>query len=102
MVAARLDADEKDAIGFADAIGREQPTTIISEAGLYKVTQSSRKSVFRAFWRWATHIAEACRTASRLHGNGADRAVGRKGRTQDDSAHDSKGREGVFWWSFTR
>jgi prophage antirepressor-like protein len=43
MVAARLDEDEKDDVNIADAIGRDQPTTVVNESGLYSVIFTSNK-----------------------------------------------------------
>ncbi len=51
-VAARLDDDEKDAVDIADAIGRQQQTTVITEPGLYAVILQSRKPIARRFDRW--------------------------------------------------
>jgi len=48
----RLDEDEKDAVGIADAIGREQQTTIISESGVYALVFTSRKEEAENFKRW--------------------------------------------------
>ena len=55
-VAARLDEDEKDAVDIADAIGRQQQTTIITEPGLYAVILQSRKPIARRFDRWLRHV----------------------------------------------
>jgi prophage antirepressor-like protein len=52
--ASRLDDDEKDAVGIADAIGREQQTTIINESGLYSLILTSRKEQAKAFNKWVT------------------------------------------------
>lgn len=54
-VAARLDDDERDAVDIADAIGRQQSTTIITEPGLYAVILQSRKPIARRFDRWVRH-----------------------------------------------
>ena len=53
--ASRLDEDEKDDVGIADAIGRQQNTTIISESGLYGTIMLSRKPEAKKFKRWVTH-----------------------------------------------
>jgi prophage antirepressor-like protein len=52
--ATRLDDDEKDAVGIADTIGREQRQTIISESGLYSLILSSRVPGARRFKKWVT------------------------------------------------
>ena len=49
-----LDADEKDVI-IADTLGGPQNTSIISEAGFYKLVLRSRKPVAKEFQRWVTH-----------------------------------------------
>jgi prophage antirepressor-like protein len=53
--AGRLDDDEKDDVGIADAIGRKQNTSAISESGLYSVILLSRKPQAKVFKRWITH-----------------------------------------------
>lgn len=50
--ASRLDADEKDAVGITDAIGRMQRQTIINEAGLYSLILTSRKDSAKRFKKW--------------------------------------------------
>ncbi|MBB4268015.1 BRO-N domain-containing protein [Roseospira visakhapatnamensis] len=52
--ASRLDEDEKDGVGIADAIGREQQTTIVNESGLYVLIMTSRKPAARRFRKWVT------------------------------------------------
>lgn len=64
---ARLDDDEKDAVGITDAIGRTQETAIINEPGLYRIilgarmkrdgsTESEERNArVAAFKRWVTH-----------------------------------------------
>lgn len=52
--ASRLDDDEKDAVGIADAIGRTQKTTIISESGLYSLILTSRRPEAKRFKKWVT------------------------------------------------
>lgn len=71
-VAARLDADEKDALHVVDAMGRTQETTVVNEAGLYSTLFSmrpgsahargvpdelveKRKQQLKDFKRWVTH-----------------------------------------------
>jgi hypothetical protein len=51
----RLDDDEKDGVGIADAIGRLQQTTIISEPGLYRLIFTSRVEAAERFKRWLAH-----------------------------------------------
>jgi hypothetical protein len=63
-VAAKLDADEKDAVDIADAIGRVQRTTIVNRPGLTKVLRDSRKPEAKA----AADRFDRCR-AGRLLGN---------------------------------
>lgn len=52
---ARLDDDERDAVGIPDAIGRSQETTVISESGLYSLILRSRVDGAKRFKRWVTH-----------------------------------------------
>jgi len=52
--ASRLDDDEKDAVGIADTIGRQQSQTIINESGLYSLILSSRKEGAKKFKKWVT------------------------------------------------
>ena len=52
--AARLPANERDAVGITDAIGREQQTTIINESALYRLTFRSRKEKAQRFTTWVT------------------------------------------------
>jgi BRO family, N-terminal domain len=52
--ASRLDDDEKDAVGLADAIGRTQKTTIINESGLYSIILRSVKPEAKRFKKWIT------------------------------------------------
>jgi anti-repressor protein len=44
--------NEKDGVGITDAIGREQQTTVISEAGLYRLIFQSRKPEAEKFKTW--------------------------------------------------
>ncbi|WP_430470079.1 BRO-N domain-containing protein [Thalassospira lucentensis] len=64
--AARLDDDEKDDVHTVDAIGRNQPTTIINESGLYSLILTSRKDAAKRFKKWVT--AEVL-PALRRHGH---------------------------------
>jgi prophage antirepressor-like protein len=72
-VAARLDDDEKYAVQIADAIGRPQPTTIVTRPGLTKVLRESRKPEARAaadrFDRWVRHevLEQVYETGSYVH-----------------------------------
>jgi prophage antirepressor-like protein len=52
--ASRLDEDEKDGVGIADSMGRDQKTTIINESGLYSIILSSRKPEAKKFKKWVT------------------------------------------------
>lgn len=51
---AKLDEDEKHAVGIPDAIGREQVTTAINESGLYSLILTSRKPEAKKFKKWIT------------------------------------------------
>ena len=55
QVCKRLDDDEKDAICFADSVGRQQDILIVNEPGLYKILLRSNKPEAKAFQRWVTH-----------------------------------------------
>lgn len=50
----RLDDDERDGVGIADAMGRQQQMTIISESGVYALIFTSRKAVAVKFRKWVT------------------------------------------------
>jgi len=50
----RLDDDEKDAVGIADSIGRNQQMTVISESGFYRLVMTSRKPEVKKFQKWIT------------------------------------------------
>ncbi len=52
---ARLDDDEKDCVGIADAIGRDRETTVINEAGVYHLIFTSRTEAAVRFKRWLAH-----------------------------------------------
>lgn len=54
-VANRLDSDEAVLTGVIDSAGREQPTYIINEPGLYNVILRSDKPEAKDFKRWVTH-----------------------------------------------
>lgn len=54
-VTARMDEDERDSVHVVDAIGRNRQTTVISEAGLYKLIFASEKPEAKRFKRWVTH-----------------------------------------------
>lgn len=54
-VAARLDSDEAVLTGVIDGAGREQPTYIVNEPGLYNVILRSDKPEAKDFKRWVTH-----------------------------------------------
>jgi len=53
---AKLDEDEVDDVGIADAIGREQRMNIISESGLYALVFTSRKPEAKRFRKWVTGV----------------------------------------------
>lgn len=50
--ASRLKEDEKDDVGFSDAIGRQQEMTIINEKGLYRLIFRSNKPEAKRFQDW--------------------------------------------------
>jgi len=50
----RLDDDERG-VANTDTLGGQQSVTIVSEAGLYSLILSSRKSKAKPFKRWVTH-----------------------------------------------
>lgn len=50
----RLDDDERDSVGITDAIGRERPTNVINESGLYALVLTSRKEQAKRFRKWIT------------------------------------------------
>lgn len=52
--AARLDDEERDGVGIADAIGREQQSTIVNESGLYSLILRSRRPEAKRFKSWVT------------------------------------------------
>ncbi len=54
-VAERLCEDEVSQTHIIDALGRNQPTTIVSESGLYNVILRSDKPEAIPFRRWVTH-----------------------------------------------
>jgi prophage antirepressor-like protein len=54
-VAERLDEDERKQIPLIDNLGRLQATTIVSEAGLYKVILRSDKPEADQLMRFVTH-----------------------------------------------
>lgn len=51
---ARLDDDEKGVIS-SDTLGGRQQLSAVSEAGMYSLVFTSRKSEAKAFKRWVTH-----------------------------------------------
>ena len=50
-----LEEDEKSIFRIADSAGREFPTVILTEPGLYSLVMRSRKPEAKAFKRWITH-----------------------------------------------
>jgi len=50
----RLDADEKG-VGIADTLGGQQQVSVVTEAGLYGLTWTSRKDEAAQFRRWVKH-----------------------------------------------
>ena len=58
----RLNSTMKDEVGITDAIGRLQNTTVISEAGIYKLVFTSRKPEAEKFTDWlATDVIPSIR-----------------------------------------
>ncbi|MBB4042003.1 prophage antirepressor-like protein [Microvirga flocculans] len=55
QVLSRLDDDERDCVQIVDAIGRDRMTTIISEAGVYRLIFTSRTPAAERFKRWLAH-----------------------------------------------
>ena len=49
-----VDREDKDAVAFRDAIGREQKSVVINESGLYALILSSKLPQAKAFKRWVT------------------------------------------------
>lgn len=55
-VVERLDSDEvRQAYPIADALGRVQPTTMVTESGMYEVIVRSDSAAAKPFRRWVTH-----------------------------------------------
>lgn len=50
-----LDEDERNSIPVIDSLGRQQPTIVVNEPGLYSLILRSRKPQAKAFKRWITH-----------------------------------------------
>ncbi|MDX3354168.1 BRO family protein [Streptomyces sp. ME01-24h] len=50
-----LDEDDRDSVPVTDSLGRQQPTIIINEPGLYSLILRSRRPEAKAFKRWITH-----------------------------------------------
>lgn len=74
---ARLDADDRIRIPVIDAKGRPQPTTIVSEAGLYALVLRSDKPEAKAFKRWITHeVLPAIRRTGRYESPGLQPSQG--------------------------
>jgi prophage antirepressor-like protein len=51
----RLDDDEKDIVGVTDTIGRQSPTQVVNESGMYNLVFRSMKPQAQQFKRWVTH-----------------------------------------------
>ena len=49
---AQLDEDERDGVGFTDAIGRQQTMIVISVSGVIWLSSRSNKPVAKRFWKW--------------------------------------------------
>lgn len=79
---ARLDDDERDSVGIADAIGRERETNAVSESGLYALIFTSRKAEAKRFRKWITaEVLPAIRRHGRyeMPGLPANDAAGESG-----------------------
>lgn len=71
---ARLDHDERDGVGIADAIGRETSQLIVSESGVYALIFRSRKPSAVTFRKWVTKevLPALRRTGSYIIANDVD------------------------------
>lgn len=61
-MASRIDLEEKDDVGIADAIGRVQQTTCLTEDGLYEACFQSRSEIAKQFKRVVKNILKELRT----------------------------------------
>lgn len=55
VAVSRLDEDEVSKVYLTDSLGRQQSTTVVSEAGLYSLVLTSNKPEAKQFKRWITH-----------------------------------------------
>lgn len=55
VAVSRLDKDEVSKVYLADALGRNQRTTVVNEYGLYSLILTSNKPEAKEFKRWVTH-----------------------------------------------
>ncbi|CAF1852620.1 phage antirepressor [Bacillus subtilis] len=55
VAVSRLDEDEVSKVYLTDSLGRNQKTTVVSEAGLYSLILTSNKPEAKQFKRWITH-----------------------------------------------
>jgi prophage antirepressor-like protein len=56
-----FDEDEKVALNSTDAIGREQTTIFLTELGLYRLLNASRKPYARRFQKWVAKVVKEIR-----------------------------------------
>ena len=69
---AHIDADDALIQGVIDSMGRNQPTTIINESGLYSLILSSKLPSAKRFKRWVTsEVLPALRRTGRYEMEGA-------------------------------
>ncbi|WHF25376.1 BRO family protein [Bacillus altitudinis] len=55
VAVSRLDEDEVSKVYLIDSLGRNQQTSVVSEAGLYYLILTSNKPEAKQFKRWVTH-----------------------------------------------
>jgi prophage antirepressor-like protein len=81
--ASRLDDDERDGVGIADAMGRKQKQTIINESGLYSLILRSRVPGARRFKKWVTaEVLPSIRKSGR-YGRGTPAFISRYNHNWD-------------------
>ena len=56
-----FDASEKHGVSIADAIGRPQETSFLTEKGLYKILFRSRKPIAEKFTNWVCEVLKEIR-----------------------------------------
>lgn len=68
----RLDDDEKDVV-ITDTLGGPQEMSMLTEAGMYKLTFRSRKPAAKRFVRWVTHEVLPAIRATGAYSQSSDR-----------------------------